>query len=101
MQVQFLRKYLVVFSLISVLSTTASAAESAQKSREEIRQIMDSCFQSAGLTKPSPGERPTAPTSEQAASIDVCLKENNVQPPTRMQGRGNPPQKRANSALVQ
>jgi hypothetical protein len=99
MQVQFIKKsFLMITSFLLCLSE-ASAAETTQKSREEIHKIMDSCFQSAGLTKPSPGERPTAPTAEQSASIDTCMKENNVQPPTRREGRGGndgpPPQRSA------
>lgn len=101
MQVQFKIKSLVVICVLSMISTAATAAESTQKSREEIRQIMDSCSQSAGLTKLAPGERPTAPTSEQVASIDACLKQNNVQPLTRMQGRRGPVQQKSNSLLVQ
>lgn len=101
MQVQISRKILNIIIAINLVVAGASAAESTQKSREEIRKIMDNCFQSAGLTKPAPGERPTAPTAEQSVSIDTCMKENNVQPPTRRAGRGGGSPPPVRSAAVQ
>lgn len=100
MQVQNSKKSLLMILVLSLITMRASAAESTQKSREEIMKIMESCFQSAGINKPAPGERPMAPTAEQSVSIDSCMKENNVQPPTRRQGRGggSPPPR---SAAVQ
>jgi hypothetical protein len=104
MQIQFMIKNLLVIATILFEVNQVSATEIQQKSHEEIRKIMDSCFQSAGLTKPALGERPTAPTAEQSLSIDTCLKENNIQPPTRREGRsgggekGPPPPR---SAAVQ
>ena len=100
MQVQFSKKSLLVIVALYLATSEVWAAESAPKSHEEMRKIMDSCFQSAGLTKPAPGERPTAPTAEQIQAIDACLKENNVQPPARREGRGGGPRPE-HSALVQ
>lgn len=63
-------KNLLVIATILFEVNQVSAAEIQQKSHEEIRKIMDSCFQSAGLTKPALGERPTAPTAEQIRQKD-------------------------------
>ncbi|MFS4458346.1 hypothetical protein [Bdellovibrio sp. HCB2-146] len=80
------KKSLLVLITVLGVCVQGMAQEEGQKSREEIRAIMEKCFESAGMEKPEQGQRPIAPTDEQRQIVDACLKENNVQPPPHRGG---------------
>ena len=63
------------------------AEEDSRPSHEAMRAAFEECGTAAGIGKPEPGQRPVAPTEEQRASIDACLKSKGIKPPPKF-GRG-------------
>ncbi|MBO9668593.1 MAG: hypothetical protein J7501_17475 [Bdellovibrio sp.] len=85
---------LVALSVLTLHTASyAQADDSSRPSREQMHAAFEECASSAGLEKPAAGQRPTAPTEEQRAVMDACLKEKGIQPPSRMGGgpRGGGP----------
>lgn len=87
MTTKFTRASLMVTAVLA-LSTMAHAVASTEGSQDARRAAFDECAVAAGLSRPEPGQRPTAPTDEQRKAMDACLKEKGFEPPTRMGGGG-------------
>lgn len=80
---------LLALSVITFHSASwVHAEEDVRPSREAMRAAFEECGTAAGVEKPEPGERPVAPTEEQRASIDACLKKKGIQPPPKFGGHG-------------
>lgn len=86
------RLTILAFSVITFHSASwVHAEEDGRPSREAMRAAFEECGTAAGIEKPEPGQRPVAPTDEQRASIDACLKKKGIKPPEKFGGRGGHP----------
>src|SRR5438309_1097814 len=79
-----------VFGAAISLVSMSAFAQQDDKSQDARRAAFGACADEVGLQKPEPGTRPQAPSEEQRAKMDACLKAKGFQAPTRF-GGGRPP----------